>query len=604
MATAAACGGTTPTSAPTQAPQATEAPKDAATTAPTEASQASATAVPTEAAQAAATEAPAAEAGTNELGVALPADAAPWAQQIDVDYGEFGPWEHWAEGIYGLGTTVNYYTQEPLLTTNGNNELVPIMAESWESNADATEWTFHLRKGLQWSDGTPITANDWVYTFQYQADPDNAFDFNWYYDPIKGLSDAAEKKIKPTEIGVSAKDDQTLVFVMKAPTPYWPALVASAFPLPKQAVEKGGKRIWSTNPQTSVSSGPYILTKYERDRIAVCSLNKNYKGIAKPIVKQYVHKYTPVKDIQYWALYQKDEITSVGLDTAPANMQQEIRNDPKYKDQLVVSKSTYTGYICMNTTKKPFNDVRVRQAFAMALDRETLCNDVLKGACQANFGILPLGFTGEQSATLKSLTAYDPDKAKQLLSEAGYPDGQGFPELTYFVRSDSADGAEAVVSMWQANLGIKLNMQSYDRTTFMQKMATHEFQIYQLGYGADFNDPINLLGLFLTATKRHEWSNTEFDEMVGKSSSETDSAKRMQMLNDAEKILIQDVGVLPMLTRVSTTLIKPWIASEAITAWKAGSPHSGGYCYFISAQQHYTKDAPASWPPVDPADLA
>jgi len=551
------------------------------------------------------TEAPKAEATTNELGVALPADAAPWDQQVDVSYGEFGPWEHWAEGIYGLGTSVNYYTQEPLLTTGPNNELVPYQAESWESNADTTVWTFHLRKGLQWSDGTPLTAKDWVFTFQYQADPENAFDFNWYYDPIKGLAEATQKKIKPTEIGVSAKDDTTLVFEMKSPTPYWPALVASAFPLPKQAIDKCGKRVWSIKPECAVSSGPYILTKYERDRIIVLSLNKNYKGPARPVMTHYVHRYTPVKDVQGWALYEKDEITGVSLASAPANMQDEIRNDPKYKDQLYFSKGGYTGYIVMDTTKKPFDDLRVRKAFALALDRETLCKDVLKGGCEADYGILPIGFPGEQSAALKPLTAFNPDEAKKLLADAGYPNGQGFPELTFYVRSDSNDGAEAAVTMWQETLGVKLNIQSFDRSTFMQKMATHTFQIAQLGYGADYPDPINFLGLFLCATKRHDWCNTKFDEIIAQSSAESDPAKRYQLMHDAEKMLIEDIGVLPELTRVSVTLYKPWLSSDANRAFKAGAPGIGGYCYFLlpQANQYYSKDTPASWPPVDPKDL-
>jgi oligopeptide transport system substrate-binding protein len=585
---ATACGAT-PAPAPTQAPAATAAP--AATQAPA----ATATTAPTEAPK----------ANTNILGVELPADAAPWEQQVDVTYGEFGPWEHWAEGIYGLGTSVNYYTQEPLLTTGPNNELVPYQAESWESNADTTVWTFHLRKGLLWSDGTPLTAKDWVFTFQYQADPENAFDFNWYYDPIKNLAEATQKTAKPTDIGVSAKDDTTLVFEMKAPTPYWPALVASAFPLPKQAIDKCGKRVWSIKPECFVASGPYILTKYERDRIIVLSLNKNYKGPARPAMTHYVHKYTPVKDIQGWALYEKDEVTSVGLGSAPANMQEEIRNDPKYKDQLYFSKGGYTGYIVMDPTKKPFDDVRVRKAFALALDRETLCTDVLKGGCAANYGILPLGFPGEQSEALKPLTAYNPDEAKKLLADAGYPDGKGFPEVTFYVRSDSADGAEAAVTMWQETLGVKLNMQSFDRSTFMQKMATHTFQIAQLGYGADYPDPVNLLGLFLCATKRHDWCNKTFDDTVDKSSRESDPAKRLQLLHDAEKLLIDDVGVLPELTRVSVTLYKPWFVSDALKAFKAGSPGTGGYCYFLlpQAHQYYTKDTPASWPPVDPNDL-
>jgi ABC-type oligopeptide transport system substrate-binding subunit len=560
--------------------------------------------------RAAPTAAPAEEkapaATANELGVALPPDAAPWEQQVDVTYGEFGPWEHWAEGIYGLGigSAVNYYTQEGLVGLDSNNVLVPIQAESWEANADATVWTFHLRKGLQWSDGTPLTAQDWVYTFQYQADPENGFDFNWYYDPIKGLSDAVEKKIKPTEIGVSAKDDLTLVFEMKASTPYWPALVASAFPLPKQAIEKCGKRVWSIKPECAVSSGPYVLTKYERDRIAVVSLNKNYKGIARPVIRQYVHKYAPYKDVQWWPLWEKDEIVQVGLETAPVSLQESIKNDPQYKDQLYFARSQGTQYIIMDPTRKPFDDARVRKAFAMAIDREAICRDVLKGTCLPDYGLLPVGFIGEQNDALKPLQAYNPEEAKKLMAEAGYPDGQGFPEMTYYVRSDNPVAPEAIAAMWQETLGVKVNIQTFERTTFMQKMLARNFQLYQLAYYADYPDPANFLTLFLCATKRHEWCSAPFDEIMAKTATETDAAARMQLLHDAERLLIDDVGVVPLNTNLGYTLIKPWVTSKAHTAWRQGAPNGlGSYTYFLLADKYYTKDAPAAWPPVDPQDL-
>ena len=544
---------------------------------------------------------------TNILGVALPADAAPWEQQVDVSYGEFGPWEHWAEGIYGLGggSAINYYLQEPLLATGPNRELVPVQAESWEANEDTTVWTFHIRDGLQWSDGTPITANDWVYTFQYQADPANGFDFNWFYAPIKGLGKAEKGEIKPTEIGVSAPDKLTLVFEMESSTPYWPMLVSSAFPLPKQAQDKCGKRVWSVDPACSVSSGPYILTKFERDNIAVCALNPNYKGVARPIATHYVHKYAPSGTVDPWALYQSDERASVNLDILPANVQEMVRTDSKYAEELVTMPGGLTTYICMDVTKPPFDDVRVRKAFAMSIDRETICEDVLKGTHVANYSLLPVGFPGYQGDALKVLQAYDPEKAKALMSEAGYPNGAGFPELVYYVRSDNPIAPEAVISLWQETLGVKLTVQQFDRTNFMQQMLARNFQIYQLAYGADYYDPANLLTLFLTATARHEWSSAEFDELMAESAKEPDTEKRAKLLYDAEYILLDEVGVVPLSTNVGQALWKTWQTSTAMEAVrKEGAPGGGSYTYFLMASQYYTKDTPKAWPPVDPADLA
>lgn len=585
VAPTAAAGGE-----PTQAPEPTA--EQAAEPAPTTEAAAEPTAPPESAKV------------VNSMGIELPADAAPIKQQVMVSQGEFGPWEHWADGWYGCKTPVLYAAMEQLLTIGVNNELIAIQAESWEANEDATEWTFHIRPGLEWSDGAPLNANDWVYTFQYIVNPEAGFDFGWFFAQIKNYNEITAGTAEIEDLGVSAPDDQTLVFSLNSSAPYWPALVASAFVLPKQAVEKCGAKVWSTDPACFVASGPFTLTRYERDRVLVLELNKNYKGNAKPLLNKIVHTYasaTASSTNQGWTLYQNDEVAGLDMGGQPQNIKEQVLNDPAYADQLMMGLASKTTYITFDTSKPPFDDPKVREAFALAIDRETICDKVLMGTCKANYSFLPVNFPGF-TEDMKAIQPYDPEKAKALMAEAGYPDGQGFPSITYYVRQDDLVAPEAIVGMWQENLGVSLTIEQFERGTFMQKMAAGNFQIYQLAYNADFPDPDNFLGLWISAAQRHTWNDPKYDELLNASRVETDPAKRTELINEAEKILLTQFGAIPLSTPVNMRLEKSWWMNDTKEASREGKNTSLYEAQWFQ-NIYLTKDAPATWPPVDPEFL-
>lgn len=540
----------------------------------------------------------------NSMGTVLPADAAPIEKQVMVGQGEFGPWEHWADGWYGCKTPVLYATVEQLLTIGVDNELIPIQAESWEANEDATVWTFHIRPGLQWSDGAPITAHDWVYTFQYVVNPEAGFDFLWYFAQIKNLNEVNAGTTPVEDLGVKATDDLTLVFELNSSAPYWPSLMASAFVLPKQAVEKCGAKVWSTDPACYVASGPFTMTRYERDRVIVMELNPNYKGNAKPLINKIVYTYasaTAANTNQGWTLYQNNEVPGLDLAGQPQNVKDEIINNADYADQLMTGLAQKMTYITFDTTKPPFDNPKVREAFALALDRETICDKVLNGTCKADYSFLPVNFPG-YSEDMKAIQPFDPEKAKAALAEAGYPDGQGFPAITYFVRQDDPVAPEAVVAMWQDVLGVTLTIEQFERGTFMQKMAAGNFQIYQLAYGADFPDPDNFLGLWISSAKRHSWSDPKYDELLQASRVETDPAKRTEYLHEAEKLLLTQFATIPLSTPVNMRLEKPWYMNDTKEASRAGKNTSLYEAQWFQ-NIYFTKDVPEIWPPVDPEFL-
>jgi len=278
----AACGGSPAPTAPT-APAATTAASGGAAAAPTMA-QMAATSVPTRAAvsfgtaagSSAATGAPAATGGA-----ALPADAAPPEQQVYiVNTTNEAKVTDFYEAVYARPIIADLFS-EPLVRLNNDYELTPGAADSWKASDDGKTWTFKIAPGLVWSDGNPVTADDWVATFQYGADPKHAWDFTWFFQGIiKNWDDAIAGKVPLDQLGVTrGADTNTLLFETQVPAPYLPAMLVYSWPLSKAALAKSGP-LYNTKPETAVSSGPFILKLWQKDQQIVYERNPTYKGTA------------------------------------------------------------------------------------------------------------------------------------------------------------------------------------------------------------------------------------------------------------------------------------------------------------------------------------
>lgn len=533
----------------------------------------------------------------NSAGVTLPADAAPLDKQVLFSYsGAFGSWSDWFRGIYkGIGPGM-YITQEPLIYTNNDFTLDPGAAESWKSNADLTEWTFTLAKGREWSDGTPVTAKDFVWNFQRAADPKTAYDFGWFYNIIDQWDEVNQGKVPVEKLGVTAPDDYTLVVKTRQPAPYLPALLTYSWIAQPATVQKNGDS-WSTNPATAVASGPYILTRFERDKVIEYSINKKYKGTHKGMVEKVVVKFGG-QNVPAYQQFLNNEIPVTNIGATPPELAA-IEANPKLKEDMSQYNDFMTDYLLMDTYKPPFDNLKVRQAFAKAIDRDALVKGPLKGVAIPAYTMLPPGFPAYQGDALKDVQKFDLAAAKKLLADAGYPDGKGFPKLDLWLRDPSTqtNPAQAIAAMLKENLNVDVNIIPKERGTFMDFLGKRQVQFGYIAYQYDFVDPANLLELWLSRG-RQNWKQAKYDELVGQAAKEGDPQKRIQLYQQAEKILVEDVGGIFIDHPVYTQLVQSWFKGPALEKNKQGvRAWRGDQLQKATIGVYITKDVPANYPP-------
>jgi ABC-type oligopeptide transport system substrate-binding subunit len=536
---------------------------------------AEATAAPaTAAAQATDTPAAAAPSGgnVNAFGVTLPADAAPANQQYIRTLATEGVTVDFAVSVYKRTTPA--YCEElstPLVRINKNFEILPAGALSWEVSKDGLTWTYHLDPNLMWSDGNHVTANDYVTTFQYQADPKHAWDFAWFWSDLVNWDEAVAGKVPTSEIGVKAVDDYTLQFITKAPAPYLPSKALYARPLSKAAFEKYGE-YYNNKPETSVSSSPWILQEWTKGKQMVFAPNLKYTGKIKPYLEKQILIFGDYsKD---FLSYQANEVDHASSFT-PADIQL-ITNDP------VLSKEYHPGfgdfrtyYLGFNNFEKPFDDIKVRQAFAKAIDRDALIKNVIKVQGIAAYSFLMPGFPDSSADVLKNedVNKYDPAAAKKLLADAGYPDGKGFPPQELWLRQENdlnkAVG-DAIASMLQENLGIQVQVSNKEQKLYMDTLNAHKLPFYMVSYGFDYLDASNMLGIWVSGG-RHAWKNAQFDKLVTDATSLSgDPALRSKMFKDAEKILVDDVGGIFIYHQTPGWIYRPYLKGSEFEPDKTG----------------------------------
>lgn len=471
----------------------------------------------------------------------LPADAAPLDKQVYTEMGTEPKHLDGARDIYS-GGGINVGT-EPLLRNDENQQLHPAMAESYTPGPNAEYWEFKLRKDAVWSDGTPITSDDWIYTFKHVADPKLANPWIWFYFDIKGIQAYATGKAGPEGIGVEKIDDQTFrIHGEHGPIPQLPALMAyqASVCVPKHKAEKDPEH-WADTIDNYVSSGPYIPVKWEHNKQLVWEINPKYNGVQNPGIQRVVTLLVPANTPEFNLFLNKDVDLMHIL--GPSDVAQ-ARADPKLNSLLHFFNNFQSEYLTMDTMKAPLDNLKLRQALSHAIDRETMCNTVLAGTAVPGYSMLPPGFPA-YNADLKQVQTYDVATAKSLLTEAGYPDGKGL-ELT--ISSNGRDPKlEFVKEQWETNLGIKVNLTVLESGVWGDKRSKHEMQIYKGPYEYDYLDPSNMLTSLWRSvdekgSPRHAWKNDKFDELVNAAGSEVDAKKRIQEFQDAERILVEDVG--------------------------------------------------------------
>jgi oligopeptide transport system substrate-binding protein len=555
-----ACGGssaaptTTAQSAPSAAgPTATVAPAATATPVP-QTLGGSATAAP------AAASAPA-TTGTSANGTAAPNVAAPSANLADKQVYRFAELEP-ASFDPANSQEVSNLPQifEGLVNVSWKDGTIePAMAQSYAANSDATVWTFKMRPGVKWSDGTPLTAKDFEYAWRRVVDPKTASIYTASLANVKNALDIVAGKIPVEQLGAKALDDATFEVTLTAPAPYFPLLAASwpCYPTPKHVIDKVGLK-W-VEAANSVSNGPYILKDWKHDQLQVFEPNPNYWGPKPTITHAECTMYDDVLAKSLPA-YENNELDSAQVSAGDYDR---VRSDAKLSKELKGYPLSQTNMLHCDATNKPTSDVRVRNALSLAFDRVALTDIVLKKYYLPAATILPPDIAGYNPAA--ALTG-GVEKAKQLLVDAGFPNGQGWPSdftVVYTTNSVTKTILEYIQNEWKKNLGITVQldaMASKAYTAWRSARATQPFNAYFGAWGSDYGDPNNWHNfLFSSQTDFYHthWKNDQFESMIAKATGTTDQAARTKMYQEAEVILVQQGASIPINFNQAFFVIKP-----------------------------------------------
>lgn len=543
---------------------------------------------------------PSASAAVLTQDAALPDDAAPPDQQVFVmpNRLELDKTPDFYESVYErLSESCFDILSEPLVRLSRDFEIIPGGALEWSGNEEGTVWTFQIDPALMWSDGNPVTANDWVATFRYGADPAHAWDFTWYFQGIlKGWNEAIAGEIPLEELGVrQGANEHELVIETEAPAPYLPAMLLYSNTLSAAALEAHGP-LYNSQVETSVTSGPMKLTEWLVDQRVVYEKNPDYTGKMLIPVNKVVVK---LADRGTWfIMYQNNEIDYM-QDPAPADL---LIAQAEFPDEIYSSVGDFrTFYLFFDVTKPPFDVLEVRQAFSHAVDRDAIKQQILGPAGVPAYSWLAPGFPAANGEELSSIQNFDPAMAKELLAAAGYADGAGFPPQVLQVRNPNpltGPVSQAVAGMLRDNLGIQIEVQDVDQDTFMDALTAKPTEVLfgWVDYGMDFLDAYNMLSVWLSGG-RHSWANEEFDTLVKEAASFTgDPAERTTMFQDAERILVEDVPAVFIFHGTPIQLVKPWVKGPALEPDASGltNIHWPGYTAMstVPAELYIGADAP------------
>lgn len=433
---------------------------------------------------------------------------------------------------------------------NGVAKLVLGQAESVDVNAEKTVYTFKIRENAKWSDGQAVTASDFVYSWQRLVDPATAADYCYMADILLNANEIMAGEKDKSELGVKAIDEHTLEVTLHTPCPYFEEIMAfpSLMPVRQDMIEKGGDQ-WTFDLSTYVGNGPYKMESWEHNSKIRLVKSENYYDYAK--LGPNAINFALMDDAN--AIYaafnsgQLNFIEEVPVAEIPTLVEQGKLNIDKYIG---------TYYVCFQTQKAPFDDVRVRKAFSLAIDRNYIVEQITRTGQVPASGFVPygvndaLGIEGDDFRTVGgnymdvSKEAYEAncEEARRLLAEAGFEGGAGFPVVEYLYNTNDNHKAigEALQQMWQDELGVTVNLVNQEWNTFLQTRKEGNYSIARNGWIADYNDPMSFLDMWLTGGGNNDahYSNAEYDALIMQAKSTSDAAERMRLMHQAEDILM------------------------------------------------------------------
>ena len=481
------------------------------------------------------------------------------------------------------GGNMLLHSFECLLAVDKDGKLIPGQAESWETSEDGLTWIFHLRAGLKWSDGSDLTANDFVYSWKRVCDPNVAAPYaETVLGMVAGYEDAIAGDLDALQ--VVAQDDSTLVVTLNAPCSFFGSLAAFATlsPVQQATVETNGDA-WATAAETYVSNGPFYVSEWVPSSYIMMTKNPNYWNA--DAIKLDGIKWNLIEDANAsYSAYQTGEV--LFIKDVPTEEIPSLSDNPEFHVDPIIG----TYYLSVNTQREPFTDAKVRKALSLAIDREYVAGTLMQGTYSAASNFMGPGWVDtDGSQFIDKANGGQPyidtanheanvEEAKQLLADAGYPDGEGLPSITYSTNDAGYHKvvAEYLQQAW-AELGVELNVEIVEWASFTPMRRNGDYDASRNGWVGDYSDPSNMLDLLYSTNGNNDgkFNNAEYDAAMELSRTTLDAAERSEALHKAEDILMEEAGCIPVAYYNDF-----WLQSDKIT----GSWHSPyGYWHFMYA---------------------
>ncbi|MBI3933854.1 MAG: peptide ABC transporter substrate-binding protein [Acidobacteria bacterium] len=444
------------------------------------------------------------------------------------------------------------------LTVNDPKTMEPRpgVADRWEVSPDRLTYIFYVRQNVHWSNGRPVTAHDFVYSWTRVLDPKTASRYASQLYHIANGEEFNQGHVQdPAELGVRALDDYTLQVRLRQPVPYFLFLTSffTLYPVLKEIVEEHGAH-W-TDPAHLVGNGPFLLREHRIHDKFVLERNPRYWN-ARNVKLDRVIAYSIDDSYTSANMYESGQ-----LDWLPGSFPAEYVPYMKGRFQDFHSYPFLAVYYYLfNVTRPPLDNPLVRRALSMALDRRAITDELLRGGEIPGAHFVPLGFPDYESPPGPE---YNPAEAARLLTEAGYPNGQGFPELEILFNTLETHKklAETIQQMWAKNLNIRVSLRNEEWASYLKSRSNLEYDIARAGWIADYPDPSSFTDLMESTNGNNNtgWKNPQYDRLLSLARGETDPLQRMGLLQQSETHLLQDLPVLPIYTYASNSLLKPYV---------------------------------------------
>lgn len=472
-----------------------------------------------------------------------------------------------ATGIPEFTMLLNLF--DGLMRYDIQGQLVPSMAKSYDVSDDGLVWTFHLRDA-KWSNGEPVTAYDFEYSWKTALAPETESEYAYQMYYLKNGAAYNSGDITDSDlVGVKALDDKTLQATLEAPTVYFTSLLTFTTYLPINKKLDMENPDWAKSADNFISNGPFTITKWVHNHQIEMVKNPNYWDADKVNLDKIIFLMVEESSTELM-MFENGEI--------------DFGNNPplpemdRLKDEGILTISPYLGtyyYMC-NVTEPPFDNVLVRKAFAAAIDRESIVTNVTKGGQLPATAFVPGGIPdAEPGREFREVGGtyfepYEPDKAKQYLADAGYPNGEGFPEFVLLYNTSEGHKiiAEAIQGMWKDTLGVNCTLTNQEWKVYLDNRTKLNYQIARAGWIGDYTDPMTFIDMWVTDGGNNDtgWSNLDYDRFVDVAKSTGDQAVRMQAMHDAEDILMDEMPIIPIYYYTNLNLIKPYLKDYYISA--------------------------------------